>query len=138
MFRIISIHSVRSRGTAGSLAPPNIRAWLSLGLSMWVVSGVTHLCIGKDRGRNDLVRPERLSRVDKGCQNLARLPALACHVVSDVITQTMDGQLLTPHGRGQRVIDGERHVGGGCGRMAGGRGEKRKHQPEYVGVSGDS
>ena len=85
-------HAVRSRGTAGSSAPPHMDAWLSLGLSMCSVAGVTHFCIGKHRGRNDLVGPKRLSRVHERRQDLARLPALACHAVSDVIGQTMDRQ----------------------------------------------
>lgn len=38
----------------------------------------THLCIREDRRWDDLVRAKRLSRVDKGRQDLARFPALAC------------------------------------------------------------
>lgn len=37
-----------------------------------------HLCIGEDVGGDNLVGAKSLAGVDKGGQNLARLPALAC------------------------------------------------------------
>lgn len=36
-----------------------------------------YLCICEDIGRDNLVRPKRLSRVDKGCKNLSRLATFA-------------------------------------------------------------
>lgn len=38
----------------------------------------SYLCIGKNLRRDDLVGPKGLSWVYKRCQNLSRLPALAC------------------------------------------------------------
>jgi hypothetical protein len=38
----------------------------------------SYLCIGKNLRRDDLVGAKGLAGVDERCQNLSRLPALAC------------------------------------------------------------
>jgi len=57
----------------------------------------TYLCIGENLRRNDLIRAKRLFWVDKGCQNLARLPALACQAVSDVMVSRFGAKRPRQH-----------------------------------------
>lgn len=68
---VCGVHRASSLGASG-------RHWARCGElgSLW--KRATHLCIRKDRRRDNLVGSERLSRVDKGRQNLARFPAFAC------------------------------------------------------------
>ena len=83
-----------------------------------------HLCIGEDGWRDDLVGPKSLSRVHEGGQNLARLPALACACISDVIRQAaarggFGNSLLKEEGSGLLIEKGISTAL--CGRV---RGEK--------------
>jgi hypothetical protein len=43
-----------------------------------------YLCVDQDLWRNNLIGSKGLSRVYKGCENLASLSALACEAVSDI------------------------------------------------------
>jgi|SRR5690242_18819195 len=82
-----------------------------------------YLCICEDRRRDDLVWSERLSRIDKRCQNLACFPALTCstycqrrHSLQPPASLLLrlanrdKRQRLTPHRRGQRIVESEAHL----------------------------
>ncbi len=84
--------------------------------------GWKYLCICEDRRWDDLVRTKSLSRVDKRRQNLARFPALACRAdcqrrhsaqPASPVLRLADRdkrQILTPHGRGQRIVESKAHL----------------------------
>jgi hypothetical protein len=105
---------------SASLGPRQLRAGRLLGARGTAgksrIESPSYLCIGKDRGRYDLVRPKGLPRIDERREDLARLPALACGFELSVdVTERhlrVAESALTPHGRGQRVVEAQRHVGG--------------------------
>lgn len=77
-------------------------------------AGASHLCPGEDLRRDNLIRAERLSRIDKRREDLASLSTLACSHTEQSVAEPFNhlekrgGQysLLIEEGRGLWIPSG--------------------------------